>query len=130
MRQLLTRIGIVVGVALFTLASNVSAQRVAVSDGFYTAQEYRALPDDAKGYYVSGLIDGILLTPIFERSRSEDPPPRIRALKTCIKEMTNTQLQAIVDKYLAEHPEEWDSGMHILTFRVLLATCKKRGVDL
>ena len=39
--------------------------------------------------------------------------------------MTSLQMHAIVTKYLADHPDEWDKMAALLVFKALNETCTK-----
>jgi hypothetical protein len=41
--------------------------------------------------------------------------------------MRSDQLKAIIDKYLAEHPEIWNEDMAGITYGALLPVCRARG---
>ena len=69
--------------------------------GIFSGNEYLALTDNDKLFYTIGLFDmwsGLtyLFTP-------EDYPD----IKSKIENMSGSQVKAIFDKFLEEHPENW-----------------------
>ena len=51
------------------------------------------------------------------------------AVKTsmCFDRMTIGQHVAVMDKYLADHPEEWDKPIYLLLLEATKKTCDARG---
>lgn len=107
---------------LFAAPSLVSAQGVLVTDGFYAGNTYRELSEAARRTYVSGVIDGIFVSTLFDANFD-----LIDWLKRCVTGMNNGQVTAIVDLFLSAHPERWDQGMHVLVYTAMLEGCEKRG---
>lgn len=89
-----------------------------IPGGLYVGNTYRELPDDSRRAYISGVIDGFFFAPVWGGSSE-----KVFALLSCIKEMTNQQLMAIVDRYLADHPSDWHLPMHDVTFTALGDVC-------
>jgi hypothetical protein len=68
---------------------------------FVSAEAYKNMPDEQRLAYISGWLDGRLNAGAFGNAKT------IVALRDCTKGKTNTQIAAIVDKYVASHPEDW-----------------------
>jgi hypothetical protein len=110
---------------LFSLPLNVavpqeSEERALVSQGFVKAEQYVGFGQPEQGIYAAGLMDGIYLAPMF------DAPNRDKyliALKTCVKDMTSTQVAAIITKYAKAHPEKWHMGTNLVAYQALGEVC-------
>jgi hypothetical protein len=71
---------------------------------FISAEAYKNMPDEERLAYISGWMDGRLNAGAFGTVKT------ISALRDCIqgKNITITQVVAIVDKYIRSHPEGWN----------------------
>jgi hypothetical protein len=94
-----------------------------IQNGFYTAQEYLDLPKELQLGYTIGVVDGMLIAPLFG---APDDGAQLTSLKHCLEHMTNTQIQAIIVKFLTDHPERWNNRMHIEAFNALQEACSKK----
>ena len=68
---------------------------------FVSAEAYKSMPYGERLAYISGWLDGRMNAGIFGNKRT------ITALRDCMEGKTITQVVAIVDKYVANHPENW-----------------------
>src|ERR1700690_125719 len=93
----------VVLLLLFALAG--SAQKVHIKNGFATARQYMDLDSGRQRGYAMGIVDGMLLAPVFG---APDDGEKLKALGTCITGMDDEQMRAIFDKFLKDHPERWN----------------------
>jgi hypothetical protein len=100
--------------------SQESEDRALVSQGFVRAEQYVGFGQTEQGIYAAGLIDGIYLAPLFDAPNKDK---YLTALKTCVKDMTNTQVAAIITKYAKAHPEKWHMGTNLLAYQALLEVC-------
>ncbi len=64
-----------------------------------SAEQYKNLTDELRTAYVSGWLDGRL------NAGMVGTPKTIKAMRDCIEGKTIQQATAIVDKYIAGHPE-------------------------
>ncbi|MGS0625834.1 Rap1a/Tai family immunity protein [Ralstonia sp. VS2407] len=105
-----------------------AAGSVNVPRGYMNGNAYQSFSDLEKRRYVTGVVDGLLMAPIMAM---KDTPRAIR-LQSCEinHQMTDSQLVAIVDKYMAEHPESWGDDMAGLIFRSIRAACATVGSPL
>ena len=93
---------------------------VSVAKGFLTGEEFLKLSDTEKVSYSMGIIDGYLSSPIFGADAKY-----INWISTCTKSKTNTQLSAILNKYLEDNPGRWEKSTQFLMFEALRKACDK-----
>lgn len=111
-----------VALALFLAAIPMmaaSAPTVTIKNGFHTGQTYQTLSYAQRVGYMSGLVDGLLLAPFLGGSEEN-------WLTRCMVGMSDTQMTAIADKYVSDHPQDWHQPMHVLAYNALLAGCTKK----
>jgi len=90
-----------------------------VHNGFLTGDQYRDLTDFYnRAMYVSGVIDGMLLAPMFKADKAS-----LTWLETCIEGMKSDQVAFIVDQYLQRRPQDWHHQMHGNVFRAFSNVC-------
>ncbi len=118
------RIILLVVVMLMIGGGNAFADPVTIKEGFYTGNIYRELSEHEKHGYITGIFDGIRLSPMFGTSTKKDS---WAWYVPCMSQIlgTNAQLKAIIDKYLADHPEEWKDQMHTIFYRAIYKVCVK-----
>jgi len=93
---------------------------VAIKSGFHTGNSYRALGPTSKRNYLAGFVDGAFIAPLFDAPKTE-----LRWIERCVTGMTDEQLVAVVDKWLAENPVRWHESMNILAFVAFKEGCPK-----
>ena len=91
---------------------------VLIQNGFIKGNDFRVLDSGGKNMYSMGLVDGILLSPLYGAPKS-----KLEEFESCTTGMNGSQLSAILDKYLAAHPERWHQSMHTLSFVALKEAC-------
>lgn len=94
---------------------------VTIPPGYYTGNMYLRLPDRSRAMYLAGTVDGFLSAAAFGA-----PEKGVKWLSTCITGMENGQLLAIVDKWMAENPREWNFTMQLSVHRALFQACRPR----
>jgi hypothetical protein len=109
------------GVVLVTRSASAQDGPVEVKSGFHTGNSYRALSVAERASYGSGIIDGLLMAPVFGA-----PKGRMQWLERCISGMSNEQVAAIFTRYNERHPEGWDEHMQFIAYRALLEACAAR----
>ena len=117
--SLINRYLILFFLAIFTgqsVADNGGS--VLIKSGFIKGSDFKAFGNISKNIYSMGLVDGILLYPFYGA-----PKLKMEKFETCMTGMNDSQLSAIFDKYLAEHPERWHQSMHRLAFVALKEAC-------
>ena len=100
------------------LPGHLYAQAVWVESGFLKGENYLLLEPRARHTYVIGLIDGMLAAPLLGGS-----PQRASTLKQCIEGMTDSQLDAILSKYLKDNPDRWNIAAQISMVNALTGFC-------
>jgi hypothetical protein len=107
--------------AVLISASVLAADHdVVIKSGFLTGNQYRAMTDDARRKYAMGIVDGIFLSPFFGAKKEN-----LSRLERCLSGMQDTQLVAILDKDLAEHPTRWHEPMNTLSYFAFIYACGK-----
>ena len=101
-------------------ADNVFRGRISLQTGFLTGEGFLKLSQKEKVSYAMGIVDGFLSAPMFGANAKY-----VDWLSECAKGKTNTQVSAILTKYLQDNPGRWDKSVQILMFEALLAECEK-----
>ncbi len=107
-------------------ASAVAAQErsATIHQGFYSGNAYREFDEGQRWLYVSGVIEGMLLAPLYGAPRRE-----MSWLESCVAGMSNKQVTAIVDKFMSENPARWHEDMHTLVYSAMIGVCKRRSAQ-
>lgn len=95
-------------------------QPVSIKNGFLTGEQLLQMSEIEKNSYSMGLINGMLLAPLFGGHKSE-----LFWFENCIRGMTGTQLSAIFTKHLRENPQDWNLTPHISLYNALRKSCPK-----
>lgn len=115
-----------IGLLLMFLSAIGAAHAVSgdfqnVNPGFYTGNNYVRSADNVRAGYVTGFIDGLLASPLYGAKS-----PSLQKLILCMDQMTNDQVTAIVDKWLADNPAVWHLQMNALAFSAVTLACTGR----
>jgi|HubBroStandDraft_6_1064221.scaffolds.fasta_scaffold460452_2 hypothetical protein len=94
----------------------------AVRSGYLTAGKYLALKPDTQAVYMAGMIDGMYLAPMFDAPDEDKYLVRIRVCVTD-GDITNTQIAAIVTKYVKKRPEIWRASANVVVYEALRDYC-------
>ena len=89
-------------------------------NGFGKAQDFLKYSNETKVGYAMGLLDGIWLAPIFD---APDRGPALAATQACIKGMDNYQVEAIIEKYIKDHPEIWHLALNLEAWNAIRTAC-------
>ena len=111
----------VVILALLSIGAVAAQQSVFIYHGFLTANKYEEYQEGDREPYLMGVIDGFLAAPAFGA-----PKKQMAWLESCTQNMPSTQIAAIVDKFLREHPERWKEGMNVLVQAAMWDACHRR----
>ncbi|KVQ75731.1 hypothetical protein WK07_20345 [Burkholderia multivorans] len=119
----------IIGAAL--LAASVACQaqspspRIYLPGAFVNGNAYQRYNSLQRQVYIQGLVDGIFYSSVIAgRDLS-----RVMKLSDCASShnMTDVQIVAIVDKYMADHPEHWGDPMSLTAHTALALACRKLG---
>jgi Rap1a immunity proteins len=93
-----------------------------VRSGYLSAGKYLTLKPDMQAVYMAGMIDGIYLAPMFDAPDEDKYLVRIRVCVTD-GDLTNTQIAAIVTKYVKKRPDAWRAGANVVAYQALREVC-------
>jgi len=111
-------------IGLVCLPATVNAQEgtAKVFVGFLDGNEYRNLTDREKHSYLMGFHDGLMAAPLFGFEREGDAMSETW-YERCKAVGNSGQLQAIIDRYVDEHPENWHYQMTSIFFMPVKDIC-------
>jgi hypothetical protein len=112
------------GALCVTLPGAVAAQQSVIAS-YMNGTAYLRLNPAIRTLYIEGLLEGMSGGLGFNPDQSAN-----KALMTCTQHMDGNQVRAIVDKYLAENPAQWDWPMGTLTGDAMAYACAQRGSKL
>lgn len=98
---------------LMLLSTNSVPQRLTtarIHDGFLKARDYLEMDSDGQRAYAMGVLDGMYLAPFFG---APDDGKALLSLTSCVEGMKASQVAAIVEKYIRDHPEHWHYSLHL-----------------
>jgi len=99
----------------------------AVFGGVVSGNEWRKLSPGERKAYVIGVVDGWQPVDAVIEERARKLPVGVFALVvSCVqsRSMTGEQMFALVEKYMAAHPEEWHKSMAYLVYFAMVGGCK------
>jgi hypothetical protein len=96
---------------------------VLIHNGFVKASEYLNFDNSAKRVYAMGLLDGMYLSPNFGAPASNKV---LLEIETCVEGMKSSQVAAIIEKYVKDHPEKWDWDLKDIGYNAMLDDCRNR----
>ena len=114
--------------ALFTLfvLSAFLQQGISIKSGFLTAEDFTLMNDQSQHDYAMGVVDGMLLAPLFGAPRAWSDGQKIGAFGECITGMSSKQVAAIISKFVRDHPERWNESMHTVAFTAMTQACSQK----
>jgi hypothetical protein len=98
-----------------------------VYDGFLHGHDYNRLRKNERMAFDMGVITGFFFAPAFGATQVST-----RQLNACVKSMSlnGAQLEAIVAKWMAAHPEDWGDVMHSTVYRAFGDACRAIGIEI
>ena len=118
------RLWLLVAVISLYLVQDVGAvcptETVAVR-GYMTGEECYRLPDGVLRHHMSGFVNGLFIAPFFGAPRE-----CVQPLEQCFVGKTDTQLEAVMRKWLGEHPERWHEACNFLAYAAISEMCQLR----
>jgi hypothetical protein len=116
----------VVALACSALLSGTAlAQSITMPPAAESGNSYRDLDATTRGWYVRGLVDGFLGAAQFGGDEH-----LVVAFSKCLDGMTSIEIEALVDKYLAEHPAMLHKGMLALAANAITESCPEYSKEL
>ena len=115
------KVGIKALLVLFVIIIPLSVYGTAttlVPNSFLKGNGWKDLSHSGKLGYGMGIVDGILFTSAWERGGNS-----LEWLRPCVVGMTDSQVFAIIQKYIDDNPGDWHDEMHTIVFRAFLDTC-------
>lgn len=107
--------------AIYTfLVSTAVAQPVAINNGFGTGEDYLKMDTSEQRAYAMGVVNGMLLAPLFGAPKS-----KMLRIENCLVGMTDSQVAAILAKYLRDNPGRWHETPHAPMLAALMENCPK-----
>jgi hypothetical protein len=100
-------------------------QTITMPPAAESGTSYRELDSTTRGWYVRGLVDGFLGAAQFGGDEN-----LVVAFSKCLDGMTSIEIEALVDKYLAEHPALLRKGMHALAANAITESCPEYSKEL
>ena len=93
-----------------------------VRSGYLSAGKYLTLKPDIQAVYMAGMIDGMYLAPMFD---APDEDKYLVRIQVCLTDgdLTNTQIAAIVTKYVKKRPDAWRAGANVVAYQALREVC-------
>jgi hypothetical protein len=88
----------------------------------FTGQDYRQWPEALRVGFASGYASGVIMG----RGSLERDTVRFDKLLNCLVTFSNGQDEAILDKYIADHPERWDNAIEDLAEQAFVDACEKK----
>jgi hypothetical protein len=94
-----------------------------IHNGFLKASQYLELSSGSQRVYAMGLLDGMYMSPAFGAPATNKV---LLELETCIEGMKSSQVAAIIEKYVKDHPEKWDWDLKDTGYNAMLDGCRNR----
>jgi hypothetical protein len=102
------------------VALGAEASDVTIGEGFITGSEFRNLPVEHRRWYVMGVLDGMLLSPLLSGASAS----RDARLSACAAGMSDQQVETMVSKYVNDNPELRIESAHTLIYGAFKDACK------
>jgi hypothetical protein len=94
-----------------------------IHKGFLKASQYLEFGKDSQSVYAMGLLDGMYMSPAFGAPASNKV---LLEIETCVEGMYSTQVAAIIEKYVKDHPEKWNWDLKDTGYNAMLEGCRNR----
>ena len=110
--------------ALYAHQKGAAQERgVTIHNGFLKSQAYLDLSPQSQHAYVMGLLDGWYMAPMFGGPENYK---YLTEIEGCVEGMKSSQVAAIIDKYIREHPERWDWDAKDMSYNAMNDACRRR----
>ena len=94
-----------------------------VFGGFMKAQAFLDMDKENQRSFAMGLVDGVFLAPFFD---APDHGKSLVQMHACVKDMSDVQVAAIIEKYLKDHPETWHLQLNVECLSALRSACPEQ----
>jgi hypothetical protein len=94
-----------------------------IHNGFLKASEYLELSSGSQSVYAMGLLDGMYMSPAFGAHATNRV---LLEIETCVEGMKSSQVAAIIEKYVKDHPEKWNWDLKDAGYNAMLDGCRNR----
>ncbi len=89
-------------------------------NGFLQAREYLDMDEGGQRAYAMGILDGMYLAPWFG---APDNDKGLVSLATCVEGMKASQVAAIIEKHIRDHPEYWHWDLKDEAYSAMRKAC-------
>jgi uroporphyrinogen-III decarboxylase len=90
-----------------------------IGKGFSNPGEYVQEMESAQRIgYVMGFVNGLGVSPLIGA-----PGSTTTLVQKCLAGKTPRQLDAILSKYINDHPEAWHMGLNVMSLDAMLLAC-------
>ncbi len=96
------------------------AQPITIRSGFDSGEGYLQMSQSEQRAYAIGVVNGMLLAPLFGA-----PKNKMLQIENCLGGMSDSQVAAILAKYLRNNPGRWHETPHAPMYTALLESCPK-----
>jgi hypothetical protein len=94
-----------------------------IHNGFLKASQYLEFDGNSQRVYAMGLLDGMYMSPAFGAPASNK---LLLEIETCVEGMKSSQVAAIIEKYVKDHPEKWNWDLKDTGYNAMLDGCRNR----
>jgi hypothetical protein len=89
-----------------------------ISRGLISSDSFRQFSAPTKQAYLTGVIDGMMLAPLFDAPRA-----RMTRFERCLSTMTPDQVVATISQYLASDPRAKADPVYLSSFNAMSRRC-------
>jgi len=86
------------------------------------AENFLHWPTAQQTGYAMGFMDGIYISLPVASSKKQNP---LTPLANCIAEMTPSQVSAIIEKHIKNHPDRWHWPLNTMAYSAIRDACPK-----
>lgn len=122
-RAIPQRLGVSTLLVAMTVSGLAVSQERDAKVGFVAGHQYRNLTAPERTAYVAGWADGVLVSALFELPEHTEAGTRLAVLSQCLTDLNNSQLEAILLKWLDDRPERWHEPVRTLLYAAMDNVC-------
>lgn len=102
-------------------AQECQVVRGIIRDGFTSGEECLQLDEISQRLYMRGFIDGLFVSSLVGASEACLSP-----IAKCLTGVSDSQMAAVLRKWLNTHPEEWHLPCNLVAWRAVEEMCRLR----